>query len=104
MGTSLACRLPWGCGFALCSFPEHAVSWQLMFACSPCQGHGSLKKANNKPKMLAEGDGVNAGPLARCQEWYGVAHVACSCVQGLSGACFIPPKIAAGLGAGMRPL
>lgn len=50
----------------------------------PCQGHSSFQKANNKPKMLEKGDGVNAENLAACQEQHRVAPTACGSGQEAS--------------------
>ena len=51
----LACRLRWGCGFALCSFSEHAVFWQLMFVRPCAKVTVALKKQTTNPRCLKKG-------------------------------------------------
>lgn len=55
-----------GCGCALCSFSEHAVSWQLVFVPPHTKATVSLKETN-KSKMLKKGDGVTVENTAVCQ-------------------------------------
>lgn len=45
-------RLRWGCGFALCSFSEHAVFWQLMFVHPRAKVTVALKKQTTNPRCL----------------------------------------------------
>lgn len=50
-----ACRLQWGCGFALCSFSEQAVFWQLMFVRPRAKVVVALKKQTTNPRCLKKG-------------------------------------------------
>lgn len=45
-----------GCGFAQCSFSEHAVFSQLMFVRPHAKVTAALKKANSEHKMLEKGE------------------------------------------------